>query len=121
VEFTLVKCHYCSRFRPVWRVHRLGSDERPAQSICDYCLHWHNAALELLAGRALPGCQNCGLSSETLREILSQGDAAVEVRMYVVPRDGIYQVLCPTCVRPYVAKRADLYRGTPFGTEVLKL
>lgn len=79
------------------------------------------AAIELLAGRALPGCQNCGLTSDELREILSKGDGAVEVRLYVVPRDGVYQVLCSSCVRPYVAKRADLYRGTPFGAEVLKL
>jgi len=41
--------------------------------------------------------------------------------MYVVPKDGIYQLLCACCVRPYVGKRADLYAGTRFGKETLKL
>jgi hypothetical protein len=41
--------------------------------------------------------------------------------MYVVPKDGIYQVHCATCVAAYVAKRADLYKGTQFGSEVLKI
>jgi hypothetical protein len=30
-------------------------------------------------------------------------------------------MLCQTCIRPYVEKRADLYRGTPFGTQALNL
>jgi len=41
--------------------------------------------------------------------------------MYVVPKDGIYQMLCSACSRPYVSKRADLYRGTEFGRKTLKL
>ena len=44
-----------------------------------------------------------------------------EVRMYVVPKDGIYQLLCAGCVKPYLPKRKDLYRGTKFGTETLKI
>jgi hypothetical protein len=113
-----VRCHYCSRQLPAWRTHQLGGTERPAQRICDDCLDWHNRALDFLAGEAQPGCQVCLATWEFLR------DSAVgveTVRMYVCPKDGIYQLICSACVGPYVAKRADLYRGTPFGTEVLKL
>lgn len=109
-----LRCHYCSKERELFRVHRLGHN---AQIICDYCLDWHNKAIEFLAGRAMPGCQGCGASWEFLRD----ATPGVEIRMYVVPKDGIYQVLCPACIRPYVSKRADLYRQTPFGTKALNL
>jgi len=112
-SFLSFRCHYCSRFFPAWRVHVICQ----AQTICDTCLEWHNQALEFLAGRALPGCHGCGASWEVLRD----RDKSVEVRLYVVPRDGIYQLLCQSCIRSYVPKRADLYQSTPFGTEVLKL
>lgn len=105
---TAVRCHYCSRQVPAWRTHRLGDH---AQLICDDCLDWHNKAIDLLAGRAMPGCQACGATCEFLRNSELSG----EIRMYVVPKDGIYQVLCQSCCGPYVAKRSDLYRETPFG------
>ena len=38
-----------------------------------------------------------------------------DVPLYVVPKDGLYQLLCKQCVVPYVKKRADLYKGTEFG------
>lgn len=105
---TLLKCHYCSRFRIEWRAHKLG--ER-AQTICDYCLEWHNRAIEVMAGNAISGCQICLASWETLRDRAP----GVEVRLYVVPKDGIYQVLCADCVTPYTRARRDLYDGTAYG------
>jgi hypothetical protein len=105
-----VRCHFCSKFRPAWRVHQLTA----AQTICDYCLDWHNAAIAMLAGACPRGCQGCGASWEKLRD----STPGVEVRLYVVPRDGIYQLLCGACVRPYVHARADLFRGTAFGNEL---
>lgn len=108
-----VRCHYCSRHLPRWRVHQLTR----AQVICDYCLDWHNHAIEFLAGESAPrGCQECGASWATLRD----RTIGAEVRMYVVPKDGVYQILCPECVAPYLPKRADLYKGTAFG-EALKV
>jgi hypothetical protein len=113
-----VRCHFCSRQKLEFDVHHLGSVDRPAQVICAECLDWHNRALEFLAGRAMPGCQSCLATWEFLRE----SRVGVEnIRMYVVPKDGILQVLCEDCIRPYVEKRADLYRGTPFGTKTLNL
>src|SRR4051812_46914349 len=99
------RCNYCSRFLPAWRVHRFGPEAAPAQTFCDDCLDWHLKALDLLAGNAIPGCQGCGASPEKLRDLSPD----VEFRLYVVPRDGLYQVLCQTCVRPYVGQRRDLY------------
>ena len=74
-------------------------------------MEWHNRGIEFLAGNAMPGCQSCGATWELLRDIAPGS----HVRMFVLPKDGIYQVLCESCVTPYVEKRADLYRGTPFG------
>lgn len=110
----LVRCNYCSKHRPRSRVHHLGSASLPGQIICDDCLEWHNRAIELLAGEAMPGCQACGESHENLYA----RSGGVEIRLYVVPKDGIYQVLCAGCVGPYVSKRADLYAGTPFGAAI---
>jgi hypothetical protein len=41
--------------------------------------------------------------------------------MYVVPRDGIYQILCRECAARYLPKRHDLYKGTAFGHAALKI
>jgi hypothetical protein len=102
-----VRCNWCSKQRPEFRVHRIVS----GQVICDDCLDWHQRALEMLAGYTPPGCQKCGVSWAHLAD----STPGVEVRMYVVPKEGIYQLLCAACVRPYAAKRADLYGGTEFG------
>lgn len=113
-----VRCNFCSRFLPAFRVHAFGTAERPAQRICDDCLQWHLRALDLLAGRGVPSaCQGCGTSRERLAEI----SPGVDWRLYVVPRDGILSVLCRSCVLPYARQRGDLYRGTSFGATCLKL
>jgi hypothetical protein len=108
----LVRCNFCSKERPEFRVHRLQSN----QAICDHCLEWHLHALQFLGGAVPPGCQECGATWEHL----CNSTPGVEVRMYVAPKDGIYQLLCARCIRPYTAKRSDLYRGTEFG-KTLKL
>lgn len=53
----------------------------------------------------------CGSSWERLKEI----SGAVEVRMYAVPKDGMYQLLCAKCAAEYVPKRKDIYRECEFG------
>lgn len=108
-----VRCHWCSRQLPSFRVHRLSSN----QVICDYCLDWHFHALDFLGGAMPRGCQECGATWEFLRE----STPGVEVRLYVVPKDQILQLLCATCVQKYTAKRPDLYKGTGFGANQLKL
>jgi hypothetical protein len=111
--FVALRCNWCSKQRPSFRVHQLAS----RQAICDYCLDWHNEALLMLAGGIPAGCQKCQRTWAQLRD----ETLGAEVRMYVVPKDGIYQLLCASCVKPYLPKRADLYRGTKFGSETLKL
>jgi hypothetical protein len=114
MDLIAVKCNYCSRQMVRSRVHQLAAG---AQNICDDCLDWHGKALDLLSGTGLPGCQVCLRSWETLRD----STPGVEVRLYVVPKDAILQVLCSACCGAYVAKRADLYQGTRFGATALKL
>ena len=73
---------------------------------------WHLAALDVLAGGIPPGCQACGATWEFLRD---SAVGAENVSMSCVPKDGILQLLCKPCCDAYVLKRADLYKGTPFG------
>lgn len=109
----LHRCNYCSRQLLPARCHRLESQ----QVVCDDCLAWHFHALDVLGGAIPRGCQECGLTWEKLRET----EISVDIRMYVVPKDGIMQILCRNCIRRYAAKRPDLYRNTDFGRNVLKL
>lgn len=108
-----VRCNYCSKQRPAFRVHRMES----GQIICDHCLEWHFHVLDFLGGAAPKGCSGCGSSWEKLRAEAP----GVEARLYAVPKDGIYQLLCAVCAKAYVALRSDLYKGTEFGKQTLKL
>jgi hypothetical protein len=96
-------CRYCGKARPAEEI-------LTGAGICVRCLEWHQIALDLLAGKLPRGCQECGLSFETIRALAP----GAEVKMYVVPRDGIYQVLCRPCCDVYVRKARTLYRGTAF-------
>lgn len=109
-----IRCHWCSRELPSHRVHRLASN----QVICDHCLEWNFHALDFLGGAMPKGCQVCGQSWENL---CAMEPGQSNVRMYVVPKDGILQLLCKGCAQPYVQKRADLYRGTQFEKDGLIL
>lgn len=107
------KCHWCTRDLPRFRIHTLNS----RQNICDDCVSWHFHAQDFLGGGAPAGCQVCNKSWAQLRaEALG-----AQCRLYVVPKDGILQLLCIDCVRPYLPKNKQLYKGTRFGAEALKL
>jgi hypothetical protein len=109
-----LRCNYCSKEKPAHRCHRVGT---AGQICCDYCLEWHLHALDVLGGAMPKGCQECGQTWDQLRE----SGPLVEGRVYVVPKDGMQQVLCRVCVAKYLPKRADLYKGTQFGSETLKI
>ncbi len=100
------RCHWCSREYPR---HRMMQVQSSGQAICDNCLAWHFRALDFLGGAVPAGCQVCAETWDALQE-----RNPVQVRMYVVPKDGIMQILCASCAQPYVKKRGDLYRGTDF-------
>lgn len=108
-----VRCNWCSKQRPEFRVHRLQSN----QVICDYCLEWHGHALEVMGGAVPVGCQECQRPTHEL----TADPLVLAVRLYVVPRDGIYQLLCGPCKDTHAPKHADLYRGTEYGRQDLKL
>jgi len=108
------RCNFCSKQRPHFRLLKVGTN---GQTICDYCLEWHAHNLDVLGGALPKGCQECGRTWEQLQE----PDGLVAGRIFIVPKDGIYQALCVVCIAPYTGKRADLYRDTKFGNETLKL
>jgi hypothetical protein len=96
-----------------FRVHRLAT----RQVICDDCLEWHLHALQFLGGAPPRGCQGCRRDWQSLQDE-TPGD---QVRLYVVAKDGMYQLLCAACVKPYLPKTKELYKGTRFGKETLKI
>jgi hypothetical protein len=89
------------------------------QTICEDCLLWHFRALDFLGGAPPMGCQECGKGWAAIQA----ESPAIEIalRVFVVAKDGIYQMLCSRCARDYVPKTPDLYKGTKFGSEVLNL
>jgi hypothetical protein len=95
------RCNWCSHWKPESDVHRLSTN----QVICGYCLEWHLHALDVMGGNMPNGCQECG----------ERFEHAPEIHVYVVQKDGIYQVLCSRCVTPYTRKRGDIYKGTQYG------
>jgi len=108
-----LRCHWCTKHKPRYRIHTLAS----RQNICDDCLQWHYHCLSFLGGAAPAGCQVCKKSWAELHAEALGG----ECRLYVVPKDGILQLLCIDCVRPYLPKTKELYKGTRFGAEALKI
>jgi hypothetical protein len=101
----LHRCRFCSQFRSKHEfIHDIIT------GYCWHCYEWHQQALRVLAGEDPPGCQECGTPYELLR-----AGAAGDLRMYIHPKDGIYQVLCKRCSDRYERKRLDLYGDTPYG------
>ena len=106
----LERCHYCSKWVSHHDILIIGLEEGGAR-MCQKCYFWHRAALDLLVtGREPLGCQECGVTMAELRS-RTTGD----IKLDVVPKDGIYQVLCKQCSNAYVPKRVDLYGDTAFG------
>ena len=103
-----MRCHYCSRHRTPHEIINIGTG---GAKICWNCYEWHVKALGVLAGHPPPGCQECGVTFTQLKEITPGGN----VRMYLHPKDGMYQVLCRRCSDRYTPKRLDLYGDTQFG------
>ncbi len=104
------RCNWCSRQLPPSDLGKFAS----GQKMCGRCHEWHGHALAVLGGAVPRGCQQCGLSMRDL-DALTGG---ATTRMYVVPMDGIYAVLCLACKEAYCRKRADLYENTKFGEEL---
>lgn len=114
-QFVRVRCHYCSQFRHRGDVLTIGTGRA---LICLHCREWHEANIAALAANGVPkGCFECRATWAELRLRVSAGDNPDEFKMFLVPKDGIYQLLCRTCSDAYEQKRADLLRGTLYGQQ----
>jgi hypothetical protein len=108
-----VRCQYCSHFYHPLEVLNIGQG---GVVMCWKCHEWHTAnLLAAFQGGVPKGCFECKATWDELRLRLTIGDNPDEVKMFLVPKDGIYQLLCRTCSDAYEQKRADLLRGTLYG------
>jgi hypothetical protein len=96
------RCKYCGHTRPFGEVR----GDEPEGYTCLNCLDWHCHALKMLAGEIPRGCQVCGV---TFRQLSARSLA--DVKMVLLMKDGIYQVLCKACEGHY-APRCGFFRGT---------
>lgn len=79
-------------------------------NVCDDCYAWHRRAIRLLGGEIPKGCQECNRS---VYEI-AQASASEDVRFFVHPKDGIYQLLCARCSDAY-ERKVPIYKETLYG------
>jgi len=106
------RCRFCSQ----------ACDPRefagnPATYPCWNCYQTHLKALALLQGSLLQGelrCKVCNVGQEELGARRAHGDIPGS-RMFMHPKDGIYQELCGRCSDRYERQRLDLYGDTPYG------
>lgn len=109
-----VRCHYCSKWHMPGDIHTMGEG---GILICQNCLDWNSRAVRYLGENVPPpGCQECGKS---LAELYARTDfrAVPDNRLWLVPKDGIYQILCTQCREAYEQKRADLLADTAYGRQ----
>lgn len=112
VAVTTLRCHYCSKFRHPAEIIHIGTG---GAKMCQHCYEWHLSSLNAVSkGGVPPGCFDCRATWDELRLRLDAGDNT-SVKMILVPKDGIYQLLCRTCSNAYEQKRADLLSGTLYG------
>jgi hypothetical protein len=105
-----IKCNYCSRERHPAEVMQIG--EGGAQ-ICMRCLVAHEQALNAFANGTPPKeCQVCQTPFELMQ---CDREGNIPMTLQMLPKDGIWQVLCQRCAGEYEAQRSDLIRGTAYG------
>lgn len=85
--------------------------------MCDDCYSKHIEGLKRFAESIPTECGSCHRTPQQLLEAAGGGN----FRMTAVWKDSGYQWLCGMCDLAYLQKRADLVKGTEFGTQVLKL
>lgn len=108
-----LRCHYCSKFHSPSETISIGTG---GVKMCFQCQEWHVGQMNAVAqGGVPPGCFGCRATWDELRLRIAAGDNTSEVKMYLTPKDGIYQLLCRTCSDAYEQKRADLFKGTLHG------
>ena len=105
-----VRCHYCSGWANKHELVTIGA----AAKMCWKCWERHLEALSMLKGDRLWSCGGCKLSVQELNEQSTRP----YISMWVVFKDGIYQVLCTPCRLGYEQKRKDLFKGTPYGDKI---
>jgi hypothetical protein len=106
------KCRFCGKHRPA---EEFGGP--PELAPCFACYERHGAALRMLAGTAVTGCQECLRPVEELQAENEAGD----VRMRLYDKDGVLELLCKRCGDEYERKRPELYARTPYGQRRLKI
>ena len=106
-----VKCHSCQQFYDPREVISVANVHT-----CQKCWEWHEKAIQQLV-TATGGCPECRRSHDEIGRDYPNG----EPEYVLVPKDGIYQLLCRRCEEAYALQRKEMFVGTEHGADVLKL
>lgn len=95
------KCRRCSQYRFIEEFVGGG----PVEGYCHECWSWN--AIEIARIRGITGCCDCQLTFERLK--------AIGRRMFLVPKDGIYQILCQVCNDRWELLVKEMFKATRYG------
>jgi len=104
------RCMDCSKQVSPAEIVRIGI----AAIVCWNC---YEKQKQILEGWAPP--KECALCHTSFEELAAR-EPSQSVSMFPHWIDGTFGMLCAPCDKAYVLKRADQFRGTPFGA-ALKL
>lgn len=95
------KCKRCQKFSPAAEFVGAGHGR-----YCWSCYEKHLAVIATIQGKT--ECCDC--------QVKLIGDRpGVKLACRLVPKDGVYQLLCEPCFQRWVLLTPAMFRGTPFG------
>ncbi|MCC7235590.1 MAG: hypothetical protein IT163_09825 [Bryobacterales bacterium] len=74
--------------------------------MCLKCYTWHVVAIAQVRG--ITGCCECHSTFRQLRERTGRSG------LRLVPKDGIYQLMCEPCYGPWLLLNREQVKGTAF-------
>lgn len=98
-----VQCRRCTKWR--------SPHEFVGDTITGYCLQcYSDHCIQIAQIRGIDLCCECKLTFTQLR-----ARNGGKLRMTMVPKDGIYQLLCHICNARFEQLSKHFFKGTPYG------
>lgn len=106
-----IKCKFCRKFYGASRITRGNENEG---RICDLCFEAQENAFKVLTTQTIPSngvaCMECHITFQQLARL----QPGPQARMFIAMKDGVYQMLCPSCNMHY-SERCGQFEETLWG------